>query len=133
MGDARSLVNAANQAAGTAEKYALLLAARDKAIADADAIFCMAVIDELTAKFDEDRAKLSTEAIAQLQETCNSPQLARGLAIAALREFDQFRASGSKESQSSLAAVSLAVARRSEDVSLIRRATVYVLDARKLP
>ncbi len=132
-GDARSLANAANQAAGVAEKYVLLLAARDKAIADADAVYCMALIDELTARFEEDRASLSTQAIAQLQQTCNSPQLSRGLAIAALREFDQFRATGSKESQASLAEVSLAVARKSEDVALIRRATVYVLDARKLP
>lgn len=126
--DGESLRTKASARSG-AERYVLLLAARDMHAEAGEITSALQAADAIGQAFDVDAYAVITETLTKLRAGCQTPQANRDLALLILKHIDD--GSGSQEGLQSLAEMAIAVARKGEDSEVTRRATLKYLDLKK--
>jgi hypothetical protein len=114
-----------------AERFALLQAAHGLAIQAGDPLEAFRVIEVLLRLFELSPLELKTETLLSLRETCDSAAANRALATQALQVCESAITSGQHDTAIALAELSVAAARKGEDVELTRRATLKLIELRK--
>jgi hypothetical protein len=119
-----------------AERYVLVQAARDKAAAALDVAVALQAAVELAKQFDLDPLPETFNTILTLDEALKvsetaAPASCRALAEAALPLIKQLLARGDHEEAAECANAALRAARKSDDPSLIRQATLAALEVQQ--
>jgi hypothetical protein len=119
-----------------AERFVLLQAARDKAAAALDVAVSLQAAAETTKHFDVDPLPENFDTILVLDEALKisetaAPAACRALAAAALPLIKQLAARGEHEEAAQCADAALRAARKSDDSSLIRQATLAALEVQQ--
>ncbi|HTN74500.1 MAG TPA: hypothetical protein VL096_04610 [Pirellulaceae bacterium] len=129
--DAQLLVEAAKDRPAD-ERYVLLMAARDQAATTGDGTTALRVVDELTQHYNIETFPLALQTLTLLRASCTSAAANRQLAEAALAHLALASVERDSQDLQPLTDLSLAVARKSADPTLIRRATLEAIKLRNL-
>jgi hypothetical protein len=119
-----------------AERFVFLQAARDKAAAAVDVGVALRASAELAKQFDLDPVSEKLDAILALDDALKTsetvaPADSRDLAEAALTLIKELSARGEHDEAAQCVDAALRAARRSEDASLIGRATLAAIEVRQ--
>jgi hypothetical protein len=121
-----------------AQRYVLLLRARDKAAAASDANVAFQAVSELERRFDVDVWALKLDTVIKLDEALKAdeglatPVVLKALAEYALPVIDQLLARREYASAQSCVNVALRAARKAEDTELQRQVTLRAIEVQKL-
>lgn len=129
--DPLKLLAAAAEKMPAAERYVLLTAAMDAALARGDTTAAQRVIDRTNEKFEIDAFAVTSNTLRKLRDAVTTAEGNRALATATMQHFDLAVTKGNKEALLPLAELSVAAARKAEDPDLVRRATLKLIEARK--